>query len=79
MVMTLLAKTRHIIVLLPLLPSGPGGVHKVQLRDNQQDHHYNAKYKDFVFLCKINLSYLAINATLNRTFTICKKQLTLIE
>lgn len=32
---TLLAKTRHIIDLLPLLPSGPGGVHRVQLRDNQ--------------------------------------------
>ena len=32
MVATPLAKLRHIIDLLPLLPSGPGGVHRVQLR-----------------------------------------------
>jgi len=40
MVATLPAKLRHIIVLLPLLPSGPGGVHRVQLRSNQQGYHY---------------------------------------
>lgn len=39
MVVTLLAKPRHIIDLLPLLPSGPGGVHRVQLRSHQQGYH----------------------------------------
>ncbi len=35
LVATLLAKFRHIIDLLPLLPSGPGGVYRVQLRNHQ--------------------------------------------
>ena len=37
MVATPLAKLRHIIDLLPLLPSGPGGVHRVQLRSHQRE------------------------------------------
>ena len=35
LVATLPAWLRHIIVLLPLLPSGPGGVRRVQLRSYQ--------------------------------------------
>ena len=35
------AHLRHITSLLPLLPSGPGGVHKQSLRRHQWDHHYN--------------------------------------
>jgi len=38
-VATPLAMLRHIPQSLPLLPSGPGGVHEVILRSNQQGYH----------------------------------------
>ena len=33
------ATPRHTNQLLPLLPSGPGGVYNLSLRGNQQGHH----------------------------------------
>ncbi len=39
MEMTQLATPRHPIILLPLLPSGPGGVHSELSRGDQLGHH----------------------------------------
>ena len=39
MAATSLATPRHMNPLLPLLPSGPGGVRNVSLRGDQRDHH----------------------------------------
>ncbi len=36
--MTPLAHPRHTVYLLPLLPSGPGGVHSTKLRGYQWSH-----------------------------------------
>lgn len=33
------ATPRHMYELLPLLPSGPGGVHRCTLRRDRQTHH----------------------------------------
>lgn len=38
------ATSRHTNLLLPLLPSGPGGVHSVSLREDRPDHHYVQLY-----------------------------------
>ena len=35
------ATSRHTNLLLPLLPSGPGGVYSVSLREDRYNHHYN--------------------------------------
>jgi hypothetical protein len=37
------ATPRHTIETLPLLPSGPGGVHVLSLRGDRQDHHNRAR------------------------------------
>lgn len=34
------ATPRHMSPILPLLPSGPGGVHNVSLRGDRKDHHW---------------------------------------
>ena len=57
LVATLPARLRHIIDLLPLLPSGPGGVHRVQLRSYQQGYHCLTKYRDFYWSCKACLHF----------------------
>ena len=40
---TVPATSRHTNLLLPLLPSGPGGVYSVSLREDQHDHHHNSQ------------------------------------
>ena len=56
MVATPSAYLRHMTNLLPLLPSGPGGVHKQLLRRHQWSHHCMGKYSDSHIECK----YLAV-------------------
>ena len=48
LVATPLAKLRHIIFLIPLLPSGPGGVFRVQLRSHQRGYHCKMRVQRFL-------------------------------
>ncbi len=43
------AHPRHTSNLLPLLPSGPGGIHRTMLRGYQWSHRMRL-YKDFLIL-----------------------------
>ena len=53
MVATLPAKLRHIIVLLPLLPSGPGGIHRTMLRGYQWSHQLQIIQEFFIITTPI--------------------------